>query len=260
MTIDTIIFDLDGIIIETEELWNQVRYKFAVTHGGHWGEGDQRLVMGANSMEWAASMRENNGVQLSDQAIYDGIIGALREEYARRLPLIPGAVEAVTGLAPDYRLGVASSSPLELIEYALELAGIRAAFACVLSSDDVGRGKPAPDVYLEACARLGGAPARSAAVEDSSNGIRAADAAGLAVIAIPNAEFPPASEALGLADVVLGSIKELDGALVRSLRSGERKVIDNGGEGTSGRVRPGTVLGGGGSFDRPQQVRQHHVP
>lgn len=226
MSIDTVIFDLDGIIIETEQLWNQVRRDFAAAHGGHWGEHDQRGVMGANSMEWAVSMRENNGVQLSDQEIYDGIIETLREEYARQLPLIPGAVEAVTGLAAAYRLGVASSSPLELIEYALELAGLRGCFECVLSSDDVGRGKPAPDVYLEACVRLGAAPRSAAAVEDSANGIQSAFAAGLAVIAIPNSEFPPSAAALGRADVVLGSIGELDGALVASLRSESREVAD----------------------------------
>jgi HAD superfamily hydrolase (TIGR01509 family) len=226
MSIDTVIFDLDGIIIETELLWDRVRHDFAVAHGGHWNEGDQRGVMGANSMEWAASMRENNGVQLSDQQIYDGIVEALREEYARQLPLIPGAVEAVTGLAAAYRLGVASSSPLELIEYALELAGVRGCFGCVLSSDDVGRGKPAPDVYLEACVRLGASPRHAAAVEDSSNGIQAAFAAGLAVIAIPNTQFAPSAAALGRADVVLGSISELDGALVASLRNENQEVAD----------------------------------
>ncbi len=226
MSIDTVVFDLDGIIIETEFLWDRVRHDFAVAHGGHWKEGDQRGVMGANSMEWAISMREVNGVHLSDQEIYDGIIGALREEYARELPLIPGAVEAVTGLAAAYRLGVASSSPLELIESALELAGLRGCFECVLSSDEVGRGKPAPDVYLEACVRLGVAPRNAAAVEDSSNGIQAAFAAGLAVIAIPNGQFPPSAEALGRADVVLGSISELTGALVASLRDESMEVAD----------------------------------
>jgi HAD superfamily hydrolase (TIGR01509 family) len=218
MSIDTIIFDLDGVIIDTEEIWDRVRHDFALTHGGHWGKQDQPAVMGANSMRWAASMRENNGVQLSDQEIYDGIIGGLRERYARHLPLISGAAEAVAGLAREYRLGVASSSPRELIEYALELAGLRPCFACVMSSDDVGRGKPAPDVYLGACACLGASPRDAAAVEDSSSGIQAASAAGLAVIAIPNPQYPPSAEALGLADVVLGSIGELDGALVASLR------------------------------------------
>jgi HAD superfamily hydrolase (TIGR01509 family) len=223
MTIDTVIFDLDGVLFETEEVWNQVRHDFAVSHGGHWDERDQPMVMGASSMEWAALMRERNGVQLSDREIYDGIVGALRRRYAERLPLIAGAREAVEGLAGSYRLGVASSSPREVIEYALELAGLLPRFAAVVSSDEVGQGKPAPDVWWEAVARVGTTPERAAAVEDSSNGLRSAHDAGLLVIAIPNAVYPPASQALELADAVLGSIGELNGALIESLAKGETK-------------------------------------
>jgi HAD superfamily hydrolase (TIGR01509 family) len=215
VSIDTVIFDLDGVIIDTEEVWNSVRHDFAVAHGGRWTrELDQPKVMGANSMQWAASMRENNGLDLPVEDIYEGVIAGLKERYARHLPLIPGAPEAIARLAHAYRLGVASSSPLELIEYALELGGLRGHFAVVVSSDDVSRGKPEPDVYLEACKRLGTAPERAAAVEDSSSGIRAAHAAGLWVVAIPNPEFPPSPEAVELADVVLGSIKGLDSKVV----------------------------------------------
>jgi beta-phosphoglucomutase-like phosphatase (HAD superfamily) len=211
VSIDAVIFDLDGVIIDTEEVWNDVRHDFAVAHGGHWTrELDQPKVMGANSMQWAASMRENNGLHLPVQEIYDGVIGELKERYARHLPVIPCALEAVGRLAQVYRLGVASSSPLELIEYALELAGLRERFTAVVSSDEVAKSKPEPDVYREACRRLGTAPERAAAVEDSSNGLRAARAAGLAVIAIPNPGFPPAAEALALADLVLDDIGQLD--------------------------------------------------
>ncbi|OFW57436.1 MAG: hypothetical protein A2133_06600 [Actinobacteria bacterium RBG_16_64_13] len=217
MSIDTIIFDLDGVILDTEQLWNTVRLDFALAHGGHWSERDQPAVMGANSMQWAASMRENNGVDLSDQEIYEGIVGALRERYARDLPLIPGARETITGLAAVYRLGVASSSPRELIEYALDLAGVRACFGAVVSSDEVWRGKPEPDVYMEAVERMGTSPERAAAVEDSSSGIQAAASAGLAVIAVPNPAYPPSDEALALASVVLESIAGLDSAVIASL-------------------------------------------
>lgn len=218
MSIDAVIFDLDGVILDTEQVWSDARHDFAIAHGGHWGEHDQPAVMGANSMQWAASMRANNGVDLSDQEIYEGIIGALRDRYARDLPLIPGAREAIAGLALDYRLGMASSSPRELIDYALGLAGLRPFFGTVVSSDEVARGKPEPDVYREACARLGTSPGRAVAVEDSASGMQAAFSAGLAVIAIPNPEFPPSADALGLADVVLDSIAELDSAVVASLR------------------------------------------
>ena len=221
MSIDTVIFDLDGVIIDTEEEWNAVRHELAEAHGGHWNdETDQASLMGDNSMQWAARMREVNKVRLSDQEIYEGVVGRLRERYARRLPIIPGAKEAIATLSEEYRLGVASSSPLELIEYALELAGIRGRFAVVVSSDEVARGKPEPFVYLEACARLGSSPAHSAAVEDSTSGIQAAHKAGLAVIAVPHRAYPPSAEALAVADVVLGSIGELTGGVVASLRRG----------------------------------------
>lgn len=221
MSIDTVIFDLDGVIIDTEEEWNAVRHELAKAHGGHWNdETDQAFLMGDNSMQWAARMREVNEVRLSDQEIYDGVIGGLRERYARHLPVIPGAKEAIVALADGYRLGVASSSPLELIEYALELAGVQEYFDVVVSSDEVARGKPEPFVYLEACARLGSSPGRSAAVEDSTSGIQAAHKAGLAVIAVPHRVYPPSAQALALADVVLGSIGELTGDVVVSLRRG----------------------------------------
>lgn len=218
MGIDTVIFDLDGVILDTEEVWNVVRHDFALAHGGRWAENDQPAVMGANSRQWATYMRERCGVDLPEDEIYTGIIRGLREWYARDLPLIPGAQEAIAGLASKYRLGLASSSPLELIEYTLELAGIRDCFTAVVSSDEVAWGKPAPDVYREACARLQAAPRRTAAVEDSSSGIQAAAGAGLAVIAIPNPGFPPSTASLCLAEVVLGSIVELTSAVVECLR------------------------------------------
>jgi len=223
MPIDSIIFDLDGVILDTEEEWNRVRREFAAEHGGHWDENDQPAVMGANSMQWAEYMRSEVGVDLSPDDIYEGVVEALKTRYAQRLPLIDGAREVIVGLAPSFKLGVASSSPIELIEHALELGGLRKYFGAVVSSDQVPTGKPAPDVYLEACTRLGTIPARAAAVEDSSNGLRAAHAAGLAVIAVPNQAFPPSAEALSLADMVLGSIGELTGDIVLSI---EREAGD----------------------------------
>jgi len=219
MSIDTVIFDLDGVIIDSEEEWNTVRHRVAEAHGGHWDPmTDQAFLMGDNSMQWAARMRETNGVQLSDKEIYEAIVEGLREKYVRRLPLISGAREAIASLSLEYRLGLASSSPLELIEYVLELAGLSGDFRAVVSSDEVSRGKPEPYVYQEACARLGAAPAHAAAVEDSTSGIQAAAAAGLAVIAIPNPAFPPSDAVLDLADVVLASIVQLDRSVVASLR------------------------------------------
>ncbi len=136
------------------------------------------------------------------------------ERYRASLPLIDGAGEAVRRLAESFTLGVASSSNRVLIEVVLERAGIAPLFAAVVSSEEVARGKPAPDVYLEAARRLSVEPGRCAAIEDSSNGIRAAHAAGMRVIAIPNAHYPPGADALALADAVIGSVHELRPELV----------------------------------------------
>jgi len=216
--IDTVVFDMDGVLLDSEPVWNRVRHDFAGAHGGRWTDEDQRAVMGANSPQWVAYMHDHCGVDLPHDEIFAGVMRALRASYARDLPLFAGAREAVSAIAPHYRLGLASSSPRELIEYALQLAGLRACFAVVVSSDEVARGKPKPDVYREACARLGASPQRSAPVEDSSNGILAAARAGLAVVAIPNPVFAPSTEALRLADVVLASIAELTVEVIWSLR------------------------------------------
>lgn len=218
--IDTVILDMDGVIFDTELVWHAVRQDFAVAHGGHWTPDDQRAVMGDNSAQWASYMRASCEVRLSVKEIYAGVVRGLRDWYARDLPLIRGSREAIDSLALLYRLGLASSSPLEIIEYALELAGLRARFTALVSSDEVPRGKPAPDVYLKACARLDASPERSAAVEDSTSGLQAASAAGLALIAIPNRAFPPSEGALALADVTLASIEELTPAVVRALACG----------------------------------------
>ncbi len=215
--IDTVILDMDGVIFDTEQIWHAVRRDFAVEHGGHWTEEDQRAVMGDNSAQWAAYMRTHCGVKLAAEDIYAGVLEGLRDSYAHELPLIQGSRESIEGLAARYRLGLASSSPLELIEYALALADLRAHFTSLVSSDEVPRGKPAPDVYLMACSRLDTVPEKSAAVEDSTSGLQAAAAAGLAVIAIPNPGFPPSAEALALADVVLARIVDLSPAVIESL-------------------------------------------
>jgi HAD superfamily hydrolase (TIGR01509 family) len=216
-TIDTVVFDMDGVIFDTEQVWHAVRRDFAVEHGGHWDDNDQRAVMGDNSRQWSLYMRERCGIPLPAEEIYRGVLDELRGRYARGLVIYPGAREAVIALAEHYRLGIASSSPLELIETALSVSGLREHFLALVSSDEVARGKPDPDVYLLACTRLQSSPRNAAAIEDSTNGIRAAAAAGLAVIAIPNKEFPPPAHVVSLAGEVLDSIQELTVATVESL-------------------------------------------
>ncbi len=223
MTIDTVVFDMDGVIFDTEHVWHAVRRDFAVANGGHWSEADQNAVMGDNSRQWSVYMRDKCEIPLPAEEIFEGVLRDLRERYRHELVVYPGAATAVACLASRFQLGIASSSPLELIETALDVRGMRPYFRVLVSSDEVQHGKPEPDVYLTACARLGAEPVRAAAVEDSTNGIRAAAAAGLAVIAIPNKEFPPSAEVVSLAREVLVSIADLTVEVVVSLST---EVVD----------------------------------
>ena len=213
--IDTVVFDLDGVVVDSEQVWDDVREQLAKERGGRWHEGAQADMMGMSSPEWSAYMHDEIGLSETPEEINDEVVRRMLGRYREQLPLIPGAVDAVRRLAPVFRLGVASSSNRPLIETVLEQAGIADLFEAVVSSEEVARGKPAPDVYLEAARRLGVEPGRAAAIEDSSNGIRAAHAAGMRVIALPNAHYPPAPDALALAHAVVASPDELTPELVR---------------------------------------------
>ncbi len=212
--IEAVIFDLDGVIVDTEQVWDEVREALVRERGGRWSESAQADMMGMSSPEWSAYMHDELGLEEEPAEINDEVVRRMLERYRSDLPLILGAVEAVQRLAGSFRLAVASSSNRPLIEAVLEGAAVAPLFEAVVSSEEVARGKPAPDVYLEAARRLGVEPARCAAVEDSSNGLRAAHAAGMRVLALPNAHYPPAADALALADSVLGSPDELTVAAV----------------------------------------------
>jgi HAD superfamily hydrolase (TIGR01509 family) len=208
--IDAVVFDLDGLLLDTEQLWDEVREALARERGGRWSERAQSDMMGMSSPEWSRYMHEEVGLPESPDEIAAEVVRRMEERYRERLPLLPGAHGAVERLAARWPLGLASSSNRPLIDLALELGGLTPYFDATVSSEEVARGKPAPDVYLETARRLDVEPARTAAVEDSRSGILSARAAGLRVIAIPNAHFPPGEETLGLADVVLSSLEELD--------------------------------------------------
>jgi HAD superfamily hydrolase (TIGR01509 family) len=214
--IECVIFDLDGVIVDSEQVWDDVREQLVRERDGRWHEGAQAAMMGMSSTEWSQYMHEELGLPESPAEINDEVVRLMLERYRDTLPLLDGAVEAVQRLAGTFTLAVASSSNRPLIEAVLEGAGIAERFAVVVSSEEVPRGKPAPDVYLEAARRLGVEPSQCAAVEDSSNGLRAAHAAGMRVLAFPNIHYPPAADALALADVVLTSLEELTPELVRA--------------------------------------------
>ena len=205
-----VVLDLDGLLLDTEQLWDEVREALTRERGGRWPERAQSDMMGMSSPEWSRYMHDVVGLDESPEEIADEVVRRMAERYRERLPLLPGAKEAVERLAARWPLGLASSSNRPLIDLALELGGLAPFFETTVSSEEVDHGKPAPDVYLAATRRLGVDPARAAAVEDSRSGIRSAHAAGMRVIAIPNAHYPPDAETLGLADSVLSSLEELD--------------------------------------------------
>jgi HAD superfamily hydrolase (TIGR01509 family) len=215
-----VIFDLDGVLIDSETTWNEARRELVERRHGTWKPEAQREMMGMSSPEWSRYMREELGVPMPAEDISSSVVADLERRYRERLPLIAGAREAVIKLAPRWRLGLASSANRPIIELVLREANLAGCFHATVSSEEVTRGKPAPDVYLEAARRLSRDPGLCVAVEDSANGLRAATAAGMRVIAIPNPAFPPDPDALALADVVLGSIGELEPEVVARLGSG----------------------------------------
>jgi HAD superfamily hydrolase (TIGR01509 family) len=214
--IDAVVFDLDGIIIDSEHVWDEVRQRLAEERGGAWHDQASRDMMGMSSPEWSRYMRDVIGLSESPEEINAEVVRRMNAAYEEGAPLIPGAAEAVERLAGRWPLGLASSSNRELIDLVLETSGLRRHFQATVSSEEVPRGKPAPDVFLEAARRLDVEPSRCAAVEDSENGIGSAKSAGMRVLAIPNPQYPPADEALEAADLVLSSIRELTPGAVES--------------------------------------------
>jgi HAD superfamily hydrolase (TIGR01509 family) len=215
--IRAVVFDLDGVLVDSEHVWDAAREELARERGGRWHEGAQRDMMGMSSTEWSRYMHEVIGVPDEPEEISAEVVRRLERIYREHLPMVDGAVEAVERLAARWPLGVASSSNRPIIDLVLELSGLARFFSATVSSEEVPRGKPAPDVYVEAAKRLEVDPAVCAAVEDSHNGILSARAAGMRVIAIPNPRYPPAADALAEADNVLASIHELTPATIEPL-------------------------------------------
>ena len=213
--IAAVIFDLDGVIVDSEAAWGEIRERFTRENDGRWKPEAVREMQGMSSVEWSRYMRDELEVPLPPNVISERVADRVGQLYAERLPLLPGAAEAVRRLAAEWPLAVASSSNRHLIELVVRIAGLEDAFETIVSSEEVERGKPAPDVYLEAARRLEVDADRCAAVEDSTNGLRSAHAAGMKVIAVPNADFPPDPEALALAEAVAESLDQLTPELVR---------------------------------------------
>jgi HAD superfamily hydrolase (TIGR01509 family) len=209
-----VIFDMDGVLLDSEAAWDAAREAYTRESGGRWNDSAQRDMMGMSSLEWSRYMHDELGVPADPEQISTDVVERMLASYRERLPLIDGAVDAVKRLAERWPLGLASSANRPLIDLALSESGLGPFFRATVSSEEVERGKPAPDVYLEAARRLGVPGPDSAAVEDSHNGILSAKSAGMRTIAIPNPAVPPGDDALAAADVVIGSIRELTPGVV----------------------------------------------
>ncbi|MFL6128360.1 MAG: HAD family hydrolase [Mycobacteriales bacterium] len=218
-----IVFDLDGVLVDSEQLWDEVRQAVVAGRGGRWRDEATRAMQGMSTPEWSAYLVGSLGAAGTPDELAAAVIAAMAERYRQAVPLLPGAVDAVTALAARWPLAVASSSPPDLIRAVLAAAGVADRFRAVVSSEEVPRGKPAPDVYLAAAGKLGVDPCGCVAIEDSANGLRAAAAAGMTVIAVPNPHFPPPADALRLAAATVptpaGLTVELVGLLPPSSRS-----------------------------------------
>ena len=207
--IEAVVFDLDGVLVDSDHIWHEVREGLARERDGNWSDDAEAAMMGMSSTEWSRYMHDVVGLSDPPEEISDEVVRRMRQRYAEELPLIDGAADAVRRLAGSFRLAVASSANRALIDAVLAQAGLTRYFDATVSSEEVARGKPSPDVFLEAAHRLGASSDQCAVIEDSANGIRAAHAAGMRVIAIPNRRYPPAADAIALADVTLESITAL---------------------------------------------------
>jgi HAD superfamily hydrolase (TIGR01509 family) len=216
-SIYAVFFDQDGVLIDSEAAWDAARRAIVAETGGRWKPEATRAMMGMSAPEWSRYVRDELGVALAPEEISARVVERLLAGYERELPLLPGAVAAVKRIAARWPVALASSANREVIDAVLKGSGLAEVFGATVAGEEVAHGKPAPDIYLEAARRLGVDPARSAAVEDSTNGLRAAAAAGMAVVALPNHEFPPTDDALALAAATLDSLDQLTPQLLERM-------------------------------------------
>lgn len=217
--VDAVVFDLDGVLVDSEPVWEQVRRQYVADHGGQWQPDSQHRLMGMSTGEWARYLSDELGVDRGAEQVAADVVTEMAARYAAAVPLISGADAVVRELARSWPLGLASSSPPRLIEAALAASGLAESFAVAMSSESVPNGKPAPDIYLAVAERLGRAPAACVAVEDSSNGVRSADAAGMTVIAVPASAYPLDDDARQRVGLVVDRIDAVTPDAVRAVRS-----------------------------------------
>ena len=216
-----VVFDMDGVIVDSEPLWIRARQDLVRAEHGRWIPEADTAMMGIGSDEWSVYMRDNLGLgHLTPERIRDEVIDRMVARYAESVPLIPGAREAVESLARRWRLAIASGSDRVLLDTVLASSGLAGAFAATVSAEDVAEGKPSPLIYREACRRLGARPEACVAVEDSGSGITSAVAAGMKVIAVPRRGFEPDTAILDRAALVLPDLRRLGPDIVAGVLAG----------------------------------------
>lgn len=206
---EAVIFDLDGVLVDSERIWDEVRRSVVSEHGGTWTAEATRALQGMSTREWARYLVEELGTRLSPEEAAKVVVAEMTRRYGSSPPVLPGAVDAVRAAARLYPTAIASSSPPALIDAFLTATDLRDTVRVAVSSEQVAAGKPAPDVYLETAGRLAARPKACVAVEDSTNGLRSALAAGMTVIAVPNPHYPPDPEVLAMATMLLDEVAEL---------------------------------------------------
>lgn len=208
-----VIFDLDGVLVDSERMWDDVRRAVTAEHGGRWRPEATRAMQGMSTPEWARYLVDELDATLSPERIAEVVVDEMARRYATGPPILPHAEATVRAVAKNYPVAIASSSPPVLIEAFLAATDLTGLVPVAVSSEQVAAGKPAPDVYLAAARGLGVAAGSCAAVEDSTNGLRSALSAGMTVFAVPNPHFPPDPAVLGQVHAVLDAISALPDAL-----------------------------------------------
>ena len=219
MPIEAVIFDMDGVLVDSEVYWDKSRVEFARDRGKTWTDAYQRLAMGRSTVGWATVMQEQLQLDESIDDIIAEMKGRVITHYEARMPTRPGAIESVHRMKQHFRVGLASGSPTEIIKAVLRITGLDQVFEVMIYGDDIPRGKPAPDIYLEAMAQLGVLPHVTLGIEDSANGLRSLQAAGIAAVAAPSPDFPLPPEILAIADAHIETLEAFDLNLIRRIES-----------------------------------------
>ena len=217
MPIEAIIFDMDGVLVDSEVYWDKSRVEFAKDRGKTWTDEFQRLAMGRSTVGWAQVMQEKLQLDESIDEIIAEMKARVIAHYEKRMPTRPGAIESVHHMKQHYRVGLASGSPTEIIKAVMRITGLDQVFEVMVYGDGIARGKPAPDIYLEAMAQLGVTAPVTVGIEDSANGLRSLKAAGILAVAAPSPDYPLPADILALGDAHISTLADFNIDLIRQI-------------------------------------------